>query len=370
MNVLLLSTESNVQYVFIRPIAEHLRKQGHTVVLACSDEPGEFGQSFVEPLRRLGFEVLVVPIKRAISPWADLCALAALYRHMRRRRFDVVHVQTAKAGMLGRIAARLAGVPVVIYTVYAFPFHDYLSRRRFRLYVLLERIAARLCDVMVGDSESVRARGLKFRVTSPDRIRVIHMGVDTDRFDAGKYRGERAAIRTELGLQSGAVVVGAVARMVPDKGLDCFLRAMALIAKRHADVQGLLIGGGPLRGELEELRRSLNLDGRVVFAGHCTDVPRVLSAMDVFMLPTRREGFGVAFAEAMSMGVPVVGSRIAPLAEIIEEGRTGCMAGVDAPEEFARAVCELLDRPERRRSMGDTGRRHVVEKLSPLSGKQ
>jgi glycosyltransferase involved in cell wall biosynthesis len=363
MTILEMSTESSVQMAFILPLAQHLRKQGHHVVLACSDDPGEAGQSFVETFRRMGFEVLVTPIRRTIAPWSDLWATVELYRHLRRRRFDVVHTQTAKAGIVGRIAAFLARVPVIVYTAHAFPFHEYLGPWRIELYALVERLASRLCNMIVVDSESVKARGLAYRVAAPDYIRVIPMGIDTERFDPGKYRTEREAIRADLGLKPGATVIGAVARFVPDKGLDVLLQAVALLVKRFPNLQCLLVGDGPLREDLRKLSRTHALEGRVVFAGYRTDIPRTLAALDLYMLPTRREGFGVAFAEAMSMEVPVIASRIAPLDEIIADGRTGALAAVGDPEAFVRAAEPLLTDPDLRRRMGQAGRRHVIEQF-------
>src|SRR3989441_5282499 len=363
MTILEMSTESGVQMTFIQPLAHHLRKQGHQVVLACSDEPGEAGQSFVELLRRQGFEVQILPIRRHISPFLDLWSVLKLYRYLRLRRFDVVHVRTAKAGMIGRLAARLARVPVIVYTAHAFPFHEYLSLWRIRLYALLERYAARLCDVIAVDSECVRARGLACKVAAPDRIRVIPMGIDTERFDPAKYRPERESIRAELGLEPGSTVIGAVARFVPDKGLDTLLQAVSMLGKKFPQLQCLLIGDGPLREELGNLSARLGLDRRIVFAGYRTDIPRVLAAMDLYILPTRREGVGVAFAEAMSMEVPVIASRIAPLDEIIVDGRTGVLAEVGDPEAFARAAGTLLIDAELRRRMGQAGRRRVMERF-------
>ncbi len=361
MTILEMSTESSVQMAFILPLAQHLRKQGHEVVLACSDDPGEAGQSFVEQLRRMGFEVLVIPVGRTIAPWSDLRATAALYRQLRARRFDVVHTQTAKAGIVGRLAAFLARVPVIVYTAHAFPFHEYLSSWRIELYALAEQVAAHLCHAIAVDSECVRSRGLEFRIAPPEKIRVIPMGIDTERFDPAKYRADRAAIRQELGLKPDAAVVGAVARFVPDKGLDTLLHAVALLARRFPDVQCLLAGDGPLRDELYALSASLGLDGKVVFAGYRTDVPRMLSAMDLYMLPTRREGFGVAFAEAMSMEVPVIASRIPPLDEIVADGQTGALAEVGNAEDFARAAEPLIAKPDLRERMGLAARRRVVE---------
>jgi glycosyltransferase involved in cell wall biosynthesis len=363
MTILEMSTESSVQMAFILPLAQHLRKQGHQVVLACSDDPGEAGQSFVETLRRMGFEVLVLPLKRTIAPWSDLRATVELYRHLRGRRFDVVHTQTAKAGLIGRLAAFLARVPVIVYTAHAFPFHEYLSPWQIELYALLERLASRLCHAIAVDSECVRSRGLAFHVAPPGKIRVIPMGIDTERFDPGRYRAERAAIRGELGLRPDATVIGAVARFVPDKGLDTLLHVLNLLAKRFPDLQCLLVGDGPLREDLRNLSRALDLEDRVRFAGYRTDIPRILSAMDLYMLPTRREGFGVAFAEAMSMEVPVIASRIPPLDEIIVDGQTGALGAVGDADSFVRAAAPLLEQPELRRRMGRAARRRIIERF-------
>jgi glycosyltransferase involved in cell wall biosynthesis len=363
MNILQMSTESSVQVAFILPLAQYLRKRGHHVELACSDDPGEAGQSLVESLRQQGFEVEVLPIQRRISPVNDLKAIFKTYHFLRRRRFDVIHVQTAKAGIIGRIAARLAGVPVIVYTAHAFPFHEYLSRWKIFLYALLERVASRLCHVITVDSEYVKVRGMTYKVAASDHIRVIPMGIDTERFDPAKYRAERERIRTELGLTPGGTVIGAIARFVPDKGLDTLLQTVSLLAKRFPDLQCLLVGDGPLRDELRTLSRSLGLDGRIVFTGYQRDIPRLLSAMDIYMLPTRREGFGVAFAEAMSMEVPVVASRIPPLDEIIMDGHTGVLAEMGNPEAFAKAAAPLLADIALRLRMGQTGRRHVIERF-------
>jgi glycosyltransferase involved in cell wall biosynthesis len=338
--------------------------QGHEVVLACSDEPGEAGQSFVGALRDLGFEVFVTPIRRTVSPWSDALATLKLYRYLRRGKFDVVHTQTAKAGVVGRLAARLARVPVVIYTAHAFPFHEYLSAWRMRLYAFLERLAAHLCDLIVVDSEAVKQRGIQMRVAPPESIRVIPMGIDTDLFDPYKYAGERQSIRAELGLSSDKIVVGTIARLVPSKGLECMLYAMERLAKRHPGIQCVIVGDGPLHDELILLTRKLNLENLVVFAGYRRDVARVLAAIDIFMLPTQREGFGVAVAEAMSMGIPVVTSRISPLTEILTDGQTGLLAEVGNPDEFAQAAETLLNCPERRQQIGEAARQHIISRFS------
>lgn len=350
-------------YVHVRPLAEYLRQRGHCVVLACSEDPGEAGQSFVPQLREQGFDVVVIPMRRAISLWADAKAVFLLYRYLRAHRFDIVHVHTAKAGIIGRVAAWLAGVSTVVYTSHGFSFHPYLSSLRVWFYALLERSAARLCDVITVVSDAVRNRGLAFRVAPPEKIRVISNGVDTDRFDPVKYEGERLIVRREWGLQPDAVVLGTLCRLVPDKGLDCLLRAIAILVRGHQEVHCVICGDGLLRNSLENMARELNISKHVIFTGYRRDIPRLLAALDVFILPTRREGFGLSFVEAMSMEVPVIGSRISPLTELIVDGKTGFLAEVDSPEAFVAVASRLVASKDLRCQMGKAGRAHVIEKF-------
>ncbi len=361
MTILEVTTESFFMYVHVQPIAEYLRQQGHDVVLVCSEDPSEAGQSFVPQLRARGFDVVVIPMRRTISLWADVKAIFLLYRYLCTRRFDIVHVHTAKAGVIGRVAAWFAGVPTIIYTSHGFPFHPYLNSWRVWLYALLEKSTARLCDVITVVSDAMRSRGLEFRVAPQQKIRVICNGVDTARFDPVKYEEERLIVRREWGLPPDAVVLGTLCRLVPDKGIDCLLRVIAILVSGYQNVHCVICGDGSLRLSLKDMVEDLNISRHVTFTGYRQDTPRILAAFDVFILPTRREGFGRSFVEAMSMEVPVLGSRISPLTEIIVEGKTGLLSEVDTPEAFAAAASRLVVSKDLRCQMGKAGRAHVIE---------
>ena len=249
MNVVEATTISITQHAFVLPIAEALRARGDDVALVCSDEKRDEGSSFVDQLRARGFEVFEIPMSRRISPLRDLLATFRLYRFLKSRRIDLLHAQTAKAGMIGRIAARLAGVPVVVYTAHAFAFHDYLPWWRKHLYATLERLASHLCDVIVVDSESVKRRGVEFKL-APSKIRVIPMGIDTDRFSPMQRHELRDSTRRALDIPHEALVIGLAARFVPDKGLQTFVDAAARIALRRQDALFLMVGDGPLRRDI------------------------------------------------------------------------------------------------------------------------
>ena len=363
MNVVEATTISITQHAFVLPIAEALRAHGNDVALVCSDEKRDEGSSFVDQLRSRGFEVFEIPMSRRISPLRDLLATFRLYRFLKSRRIDLLHVQTAKAGMIGRIAARLAAVPVVVYTAHAFAFHDYLPWWRKHLYATLERLASHLCDVIVVDSEAVKRRGVEFKL-APSKIRVIPMGIDTDRFSPMRRNELRDSTRRALDIPNEAPVIGLAARFVPDKGLETFVDAAARIALRRQDALFLMVGDGPLRRDIERRISDYGLARTFRLPGMQSEVEAYYAAMDVFMLPTLREGFGVAFCEAMSMQIPVVATRIAPLTDVVTDALTGFLADAGDAEGFAAAAERLIVSPALRATMGQAGRLRVVEHFS------
>lgn len=349
--------------VFVAPVAKYLSRRGFEVAVVCStgnvvDGPLIHGHAAVE-----GFPVHHVDIPRTIRPIRDLLATWSLFRLFRMQKPAIVHTQTSKAGFVGRLAARLAGIPVIVHTAHAFPFHAYLSPPVRKAYVMIERMAARWADCVFVDTESVRQDGLRAGVAEdPSKLVVVPMGINLEQFSPASARP--ADLRESLRFPSDSLVVGTVARLVPDKGLECFLQMAAVIIAARPDTYFLIVGDGPLREELARQARELGIDAHVVFVGHRTDIPDLMAAMDVFVLPTRREGFGVVFAEAMAMERPTVGSRIGPVAEVVEEGVTGYLVPPDMPEEFAVRVLELLADRAKRRMFGQAGRCRVERLFS------
>ena len=348
---------------FIAPVLRYLSRHGYEAAVACSQESAADGPVSSGSRDIEGCRVFSVAIPRTIRPFQDLLAIRRLCQVIREFKPDVIHTQTSKAGIVGRLAARLAGVPVVIHTAHAFPFHAYLPWPVKWAYIWIERWVASWTDLLMVDTESVRMDGLRQRIVQDvSRIVTVPMGVDLTRFSPSL--GGPGTLRDALGLGGQALVVGTVARLVPDKGLECFLRMAAIIRAQRTDVKFLIVGEGPLRQSLEQMAESIGVGPDVVFAGHRTDVPEMMQAMDLFVLPTRREGFGVVFAEAMAMGKATVGSDIGPIAEVLEDGVTGYLAPADNPEAFAARTLELLNDDAKRRTFGEAGRRRVEQLFS------
>jgi len=348
---------------FIAPIVRFLAGRGYDVAVACSNDTAADGPGLLDGREVVDCPLYPVPIPRAIRPFQDFRAVWHLYKLIRRLKPDIVHTQTSKAGIVGRLAARLAGTPIIMHTAHAFPFHPYVPAPLRWAYVAIERWAAGWTDLLMVDTESVRADGLRHRIVhNPAQIVTVPMGVDLKKFSPSSQGFDN--LRQSLGLKPDHLVVGTVARLVPDKGLECFLEMAVRIRVSRSDVQFLIVGDGPLRGALEQKADRLGIRADVVFAGHRTDVPHLMQMMDMFVLPTRREGFGVVFAEAMATGKATVGSQIGPVAEVVEDGVTGYLASPDDPDAFAARALDLLNDEQKRRAFGEAGRRRVEARFS------
>lgn len=349
--------------VFIAPVVRHLQSVGYEVAIACSSEEAADAPGLLADIEADGCQLFSVPISRQIRPTSDLLAIYKLYRVIKRFEPQIIHTQTSKAGIVGRIAAWLAGVPVIVHTAHAFSFHPYLPPVVYWFYVFIEKWAGRFSDVILVDTDSVRDDGLRHRVVmDPRKLVTIPMGIDLKKFSPSLEGNSN--ILEVLGITPQSIVVGTIARLVPDKGLDCFIKMASLVLTQCQGVIFLIVGDGPLRQTLELQAGDLGIGSSVIFAGHRSDVPELLNAMDVFVLPTLREGFGVVFAEAMAMKKPVVGSMIGPVAEVVEDGVTGFLVPPQSAEQFAERVVQLLCDGTKRKTFGEAGRRRVEARFS------
>lgn len=360
VRVLHVCTIALTAQAFIAPLAKFLQQRGYEQAIACStgaqlDAPYELGCRDVS-----GVGVYNVPIARAVRPFQDVVAVLKLWGLIRRLRPHIVHTQTSKAGVVGRLAARLAGTPVVIHTAHAFPFHSQLSPAVRWCYIVIERLMARLTNLIIVDTESVRSDGLREHVVNAqEKLVTVPMGLDLQKFSPSKLGPGN--LRASLGVGPQGLVVGTVARLVPDKGMDCFLEMAHRILAVRRDVIFLMVGDGPLRGVLQQRASELGIASHVLFLGHRSDIRDLMEVMDVFVLPTKREGFGVVFAEAMAMGKATVGSLIGPVAEVVDNGVTGYLVPPDDVEGFAERVLGLLADEKKRQNFGTAGRRRVEQ---------
>ncbi|HEX7126959.1 MAG TPA: glycosyltransferase family 4 protein [Thermodesulfobacteriota bacterium] len=301
----------------------------------------------------------VRPLVREVSPAADAAALAALVRLLRRERRTargplVVHTHSSKAGVLGRLAARLAGVRHVVHTIHGYAFHAGQPPAVRRLYQAIERVASRWADALVAVAEENRRTGIALGLFRPERCEVIPGGIDVAAFSRPPEARERA--RAALGLPAGSGVVGMVACLKPQKAPEDFVAVAARVRAAVPGTRFLIAGDGERRAAVEAAARAAGLDGDLRLLGWRRDVPDILAALDVLVLTSRWEGLPLVFPQAMAAGRPVVATNVNGAPEAVREGVTGHLVPPGDVEALADRVIDLLRNPDRRRAMGEAAR--------------
>jgi len=274
----------------------------------------------------------------------DAKAMALLWSLMRRYRPHIVHTHTAKAGLLGRLAARLAGVPIVVHTFHGHVLHGYYGPVRNWALRRMERSLAWLSDRLVTVSEQVKQDLVRYGVAGANKIIVIPLGLDLEPFlDA---RGRRGEFRRELGFAPDARLIGIVGRLFPIKNHALFIEAAARIAAVEPAARFVVVGDGTLRPALAQQARRLGIGDRVLFTGWRTDLPRIYADLDVLVVSSNNEGTPLSAIEAMGARCPVVATRVGGIPDIITDELTGRLVLPGEVEGIAGAVLDLLADPE------------------------
>lgn len=298
---------------------------------------------------------------REIAPLQDLRALVGLFRLMRAWRPEIVHTHTAKAGLLGRLAARAAGVPTVVHTYHGHVLRGYFSPATTAFFRWLETRLATAADALVAVSESVKQDLVNLGIAPAEKIRVVPLGLELGHLAARLPRG---VLRAEAGIPEGAPLVGMVGRLVPIKDVPTFLRAARIVRETRPEARFALVGDGEERPALESLCRELGLDGKVTFFGWKRDLAAVYGDLDVVVNASRNEGTPVALIEALAAARPVVATRVGGTPDLLGEGERGRLVPPGEPEALAEAVLETLAGSEAARRRALAGREHVLARHS------
>lgn len=343
-------------------IGQH-RDPRFDVTLICGvDEAGE-GDLFAQA-EAAGLKVIIIPaLVRPIRLGADVRALAALTRLLRRGRFDIVHTHSSKAGILGRIAARLARVPVVIHTLHSLVFHEYQSAWTNAVYVGLKRVCAPLTDTIISVNDQTARGALAMRIGRKHQHVTIFSGTHLEPFLGVGAALSVSDAKSRAGLEPDAPVVGKIARFFPLKGHEQFLEAAVEISRQEPRIRFLLVGDGPLREEFEAQASRAGIRERMVFAGRVPpeDVPAWIQAMDVVVHTSLREGIARVLPQAGAVGKPVVAFALDGAPEVIRDGTSGFLVPPLDTSALATKVVQLLGDPAARRAFGMAGRAFAAE---------
>src|SRR3989338_7998184 len=257
-------------------------------------------------------------LERPINPLKDLLALIEIYWFIKRNNIRIVHTHSSKAGILGRWAARLAKVKIIIHTVHGWSFNDYQPRAERLFFIWLERLSARFSDRLVVVSYYDRQKGLHNHIGKENKYTLIRYGVDYTEFNIKEQN-----TREELGINPEDLAVGMIACFKPQKSPRDFIRLAFLTKRILPDARFLLVCDGALRKKIEKLIHKFNLEKQIILTGWRRDIPRILSAIDVFVLTSLWEGLPISVLEAMATSKPVITTHTGGVAEIIIEGGAG-----------------------------------------------
>jgi glycosyltransferase involved in cell wall biosynthesis len=339
---------------------------GYEVHLACTKS------SYFDLLVEQGFHLHDIPIRRRLNPLTNFNALWRLYRLVREGQFDLVNTHSPVAAALGRIAGWFAGAPVVVYTVHGFYFHDDMPRWKRRTYILVERLLGRLTDYFMFVSEEDRKTAICEGIaTDSNRATTIFNGVDLTAYPPRSCDPIASLqFRRQLNIPDGVQVVGIVGRVVREKGYLEFAEMASWLHANRANVFFLVVGdtlASDRDGVAAEFGRRIDAAGlrnRVILTGFTDRVSDYLEIMDVFVLPSYREGFPRSVLEAMSTALPVVTTNIRGCREAVVDGVTGLIVPPRNGRQLAEAVNRLLEDPHLATRMGKAGRERVVNLYS------
>ena len=362
MKILHICAVGPTAQTLLLPQIKYFLSQGLEVEIACS--PGEE----VEQLQKGGYKVNPVQIERKISLFSNLKSIYQLTKIIRQNQYDLVHVHTPIAAVLGRIAAKLAGVKHIVYTSHGLPFHDLSSPKQYFFYSKIEKFIAYITDLILSQNHEDISTAKKIGLCPPEKLAYLGNGVDIERFRREHLETEhQMQLRQSLGIpETSDLIIGTIGRLTRKKGGEYLIEAVAKLLPQFPNLHVLFIGGElstdpePFQAELMERIHALGINKNVTLTGERQDIPELLGLLDIFTLPTfSPEGLPRSIVEAMSMTLPVVTTDIRGCREAVLHGKTGLIVPPCDSEQLAKALATLLSNPKLRQTYGEASRERV-----------
>ena len=331
---------------------KHLNPQKYEVWLISGPALGGEG-SIEEKIPSWINFVKVNELVRPIHPLKDIIAFGKIFSLFLKEKFHIVHTHTSKAGIIGRWAAKMSGTKIIVHTPHGHIFYGYEKELVTLFYTWIERITSWITDTIVTLTEKGKIEHLERGIGNPEKMKVIYSGVEIEKFFIPR---DKISERKFLGLPERGKIVGCIGRMVPVKGHEYFLEAASIVREKYPEVHFLLQGEGPLRKQLIEKVRNLSLSSCCTFLPSETPVERVLSSLDIFVLPSLNEGMGRVLVEAMATGLPIVATKVGGVPELVKNGINGYLVPPGDKDSMADSIVSLLKNPSLASRMGEKGR--------------
>jgi glycosyltransferase involved in cell wall biosynthesis len=327
---------------------ELIDENKYDVTMLAGSQTGPEGSIESDILSRRINYVEFDELVREINPIKDFKALIRLYKYIKKNKFDIVHTHSSKAGILGRLAAFLAGTPTIIHTSHGWGFHDRMGILLRNFYITIEKLIAPITDKLIVVSDLNREKGLAAGISKESKYITIHSGIDIDMFK--NKISSREKMRAEFNIKPDEILVGNVSRLSPQKSPETFIEVAKKVTSAFSNVKFMFVGGGPFRAKCEALIEKYGLQEKVFLIGLRKDVPEVMSMFDIFTLTSLWEGLPRVLPEAMAMGIPIVATNVDGAPQAIEEGVSGYLVPLGDIDMFEERILEFIkDAPKRER---------------------
>jgi glycosyltransferase involved in cell wall biosynthesis len=328
-----------------------LRSRDIDVTLLATDP------NILEIFKKESFSVWTFKgIQRAVNPFIDISALLRLTRAL-RGKYDIVHTHTTKGGAIGRLAAKLAGVPVILHTVHGFAFHEFSGKLKTHLICIVERILAKMCDKMIFVNNYDRIKAIEMGITSEDKAVTVYNGIDESRLVLG-INTDRSRKLSELNLSDSSFLSVYVGRLAEQKGLRYLFEAIKIVNEEMPNcvINQVVVGDGELFRRCQEWVEQFGITDRVYFLGFRPDAICWTGAADLFVLSSLWEGHSITLLEAMACGRPIVATDIKGNRESIKDGYNGLLVEPANSKALARAIIKIISNPKLAKTLGEHAR--------------
>jgi len=365
LNILFFITSSDVggAQKHVMSLVKYFMEKGHQVRVATSD-----GEPMNSQLKKIGIMPVVLgKLQKAVNPLYDMITFYDISKLIVENSFHIIHCHSTKAGILGRLAAYFAGVPVKIFTAHGFVFHDKMNFFKKYLCVLAEKIGSIFGDGIITVSRADYLKALQYHVSPREKMKLIHNGIDCGEIEkvieANAYK--KSSLRAKYGIASDALVIGSVGRLVYEKSYSDAIRAFSMTAEKFKNTVMVIAGEGYEKKKIERTIKECGLEKRVILLGEISSIYELYSILDIFFLSSIKEGLPYSLLEAGCFALPCVCTDAGGISDVIKDGLTGILANSCGSKAFYDALLKTLElSPKQREDLGAALKKRITEEFS------
>ena len=354
-------------------LSKYISSEYHTMLIGGVKEENEGSSEYI--LQELDIPYTIVPsMKRSINPFQDFLTLWSIIKIIKAYKPDIVHTHAAKAGTIGRTAAVICRVPIIIHTFHGHVFHSYFNSFKTKVFTSIERFLARKSTQIIAISDTQKHDlGTVYKICTPTKISVVPLGFKLDAFTQNIEK-KRHSFRSSYGISDSTILIGIVGRLAPVKNHKMFIDAIRYCkGKSNKAIQACIIGDGELREDLELYCSSIGLQYStendiehtypIIFTSWIQDVDRAYAGLDIVCLTSKNEGTPVSLIEAQATGTPIVSTNVGGIQNIVIEGKTALLSENNT-EDFSEKLLQVISDDEKRTTMSAAAQQEIIEKFS------